>query len=375
MTTVVSSYHHPTYHIDSLDGIRGVAVIMVLLLHADWFNNGWIGVDLFFVLSGFLITGILRRSRGEPFYWQRFYIKRAARIFPPALLGITMIAVFWPHPSLIGLGGYLLSLGNIVNFTRFNILPLGHLWSLSVEEHYYLFWPFAVLRLPRRKLLWLLGAVIITTPLGRLAATYMLPRVEPSPTYYLTPFRIDGLALGSLLALLIEQRCWQERLKRWSGPGIVLTSAAYLFLWTVLGHSHFYPFSYSPSFNGIGYSLVAITGFLVVGYAYLLPDAVLTRILRQRVLVKVGEISYGLYVYSWILLVLIKHSWPLLSSREASLIHIVVSVGVSAILFKYYESPITAWGRRVAAQLATRATVTKKNDAPDTVRHVLETPV
>ena len=76
---------------------RGIAVLMVLLRHAGCFYTGWAGVDIFFVLSGFLITGILRTSRAQPFYWRRFYIKRATRILPPLLLGVAATALLWPH--------------------------------------------------------------------------------------------------------------------------------------------------------------------------------------------------------------------------------------------------------------------------------------
>src|ERR1700691_4147019 len=101
MATLVSSPRQQAHHIDSLDGIRGIAVLMVLFRHAGCFYTGWAGVDIFFVLSGFLITGILRTSRLEPFYWRRFYIKRATRILPPLLLGIAATALLWPHSSLV----------------------------------------------------------------------------------------------------------------------------------------------------------------------------------------------------------------------------------------------------------------------------------
>jgi peptidoglycan/LPS O-acetylase OafA/YrhL len=94
MATMVSSLRQQAHHIDSFDGIRGVAILLVLIMHAGWFDTGWVGADLFFVLSGFLITRILRKSRSEPFYWRRFYIKRATRILPPLLLGIAVAAVF-----------------------------------------------------------------------------------------------------------------------------------------------------------------------------------------------------------------------------------------------------------------------------------------
>jgi peptidoglycan/LPS O-acetylase OafA/YrhL len=340
-----------THHIDSFDGIRAVAVLMVLGLHADLFHNGWIGVDLFFVLSGFLITGILRRSRTEPFYWRRFYIKRATRIIPPILPAIAVAALFWKKASLLGAAGYLLSLGNITDMSRFTIYPLGHLWSLSVEEHYYFFWPFAVLLLSRRNLQWLLGAVIVAVPVARVLITPHLPPHDPYAVYLLTPFRIDGIAMGSMLALLLEEQSWQERLKKWAASGVILASVVYLTLWTIVGHVNFFPQAYSPLFNGIGYSLVAIISFFVIAYARLLPDALPTRILRNPWLRKLGVISYGVYVYSWTLLVFMRHAFPALSELQTGVIHIFVVVPLSAVLFKYYEQPITAWGKRKAAAL------------------------
>jgi len=363
METLVSSLRQPTHHIDSLDGIRGVAILMVLFMHAGWFDPGWVGVDLFFVLSGFLITGILRKTRSEPFYWRRFYIKRATRILPPLLLGIAVTALLWPHTSPIAIAGYALSLGNVVNMSRrFAIWPLIHLWSLSVEEHYYLIWPVVVLRLPRKQLQWLLLAIVVAAPLARLGFTYLLPKQEPYGIYYLTPFRIDGIALGSLLALLLEQRPWQERLTKWSWAGAVLASVVYLGLWAT--RAHFHPMAFDPIFNLTGYSVVVIIGFFVVAYACLRPDEIPTRILRNRLLTKLGVISYGVYVYSWILRALIGHYFTGLSTFYLGLIHILVSLPVSAVLFKYYEQPITNWGRRVTARMAAKANVATEDSFP-----------
>jgi peptidoglycan/LPS O-acetylase OafA/YrhL len=372
MATVVSAPRQQTHHIDSFDGIRGIAVLMVLSAHGTWFKSGWAGVDLFFVLSGFLITGILRRTRLEPFYWRRFYIKRATRILPPVLLGITLTVFLWPHPSLIGIGGYLFSLGDVVDLTRFDIVPLRHLWSLSVEEHYYLLWPLAVLRLSRRKLQWLLLAIVFIVPLGRVMFTYLVPKQEPYAIYFLTPFRIDGLALGSLLALLLEQGSWQERFKKWSGVGAALASGVYLGLWKILGPGQFFPEAYNPIFNGIGYLLLAVIAMFLIAYARLLPAAIPTRILRNRLLTKLGAISYGLYVYSWILMALIRRNFPPLSWLQAGLIHLAVSIPLSAVLFKYYERPITEWGRRMAARLAAKGDAAQTSAASDVERHVFE---
>ena len=96
-------------------------------------------------------------------------------------------------------------LGTSPTYTRFYVWPLEHLWSLSVEEHFYMLWPFAVLWLSRNKLQTFLVTLVLVLPIARLASTYLLPRHAPNVIYYLTPFRIDGIALGCLLALLLEE--------------------------------------------------------------------------------------------------------------------------------------------------------------------------
>jgi peptidoglycan/LPS O-acetylase OafA/YrhL len=339
-------------HINSFDGIRGLAILLVLMGHAGWLASGWVGVDLFFVLSGFLITRILRRSKDQRHYWRRFYIKRAARILPPLILVIAMVALLWPHLRPGGLLVYLLSFGNIADLTtRFNVWPLEHLWSLSVEEHFYMLWPFAVLRLSRSKLQKVLMLVVAGLPLARLAFTYLLPRHPPNVIYYLTPFRIDGIALGCLLALLLEDAVWQKVLRRWAATGALVFAGTYFILWTMLGHPHFFPFAYSAVFNATGYSLVALTSFFVIAFAYLHPAAPPTRLLCNPMLRGLGTISYGVYVYSWTLLQFAGLYFPHASPGTLGAAHIIVSVPVAAVLFCYYEQPITRWGKGVAFSL------------------------
>src|SRR6266481_5061394 len=123
--------------IDRLDGIRAVAILMVLLFHRGSLAFGWTGVELFFVLSGFLITGILRKMRTHERYWSRFYSRRAARILPPVLLLMLLysLAAKPPLPTILG---YTLFAGNVMNRTAYGRSILGSLWSLAVEEHFYL---------------------------------------------------------------------------------------------------------------------------------------------------------------------------------------------------------------------------------------------
>jgi peptidoglycan/LPS O-acetylase OafA/YrhL len=102
--------------IDRLDGVRAVAILMVLFFHRGYFAYGWTGVDLFFILSGFLITGALRKTRANPDYWSRFYMRRAARILPPVLLLMLLYSLaVKPHlPTIIG---YTLFAGNLMSYT------------------------------------------------------------------------------------------------------------------------------------------------------------------------------------------------------------------------------------------------------------------
>ena len=327
-------------------------MLLVLIGHAGWFADGWVGVDLFFVLSGFLITRILRQSKSQRYYWRRFYIKRVTRILPPLILSIAVVALLWPHPAPAGLLAYLLSFGNIADLTtRFNVWPLEHLWSLSIEEHFYVLWPFAILWFSRRKLQTFLIALVLGVPLARLAFTYLLPAHPPNLIYYLTPFRIDGIALGCLLALLLEETFWHKVLRKWAAAGALVMAGTYLTLWTMLGHSRFFPFAYSAIFNLLGYSLVALTASFVVAFAYLHPAALPTRLLGNPLLRALGIVSYGVYVYSWILLQFAGLYFPHASSARMGVAHIFLSVGVAALLFRYYERPITLWGKTMALSI------------------------
>ena len=101
-----------------LDGLRGVAVLMVFLLHHNYLNMGWMGVDVFFALSGFLITSILRRTREDERYWGEFWIKRVTRILPPLLLTIALVPIFGLHSNAGQLAAYVFSLGDYMAYSR-----------------------------------------------------------------------------------------------------------------------------------------------------------------------------------------------------------------------------------------------------------------
>ncbi|HTF65474.1 MAG TPA: acyltransferase [Edaphobacter sp.] len=182
--------------IPRLDGIRAIAILLVFFYHHRLLGgSGRAGVDLFFVLPGLLITRILRASSSKDHYWSRFYLKRSIRILPPLALLFALCLTLDPHMSLWTIAGYSLFLGNVMNITRYANELFLVLWSLAVEEHFYIFWPFAVKFLQRRTLITLVTCVLLIEPILRAAFT---PYIQGETVYYLTPFRLDSLAAGSL---------------------------------------------------------------------------------------------------------------------------------------------------------------------------------
>jgi peptidoglycan/LPS O-acetylase OafA/YrhL len=206
-------------HMPSLDSLRGVAVLMVILFHGfgsyawdsvlgrtwgglihSFIGCGRFGVNVFFVLSGFLITGLLMKARERKDFYQNFYIRRVLRILPVYLLVLMILRLWHVVDSRFVLASVLF----LANFSRLFGAPLGEygsLWSLAVEEHFYLLWPTCVRRITERTLVRILLAVVVTEPLLRLLASHLSSRID---IHYKTPFVLDFLAYGALLSLLIR---------------------------------------------------------------------------------------------------------------------------------------------------------------------------
>jgi peptidoglycan/LPS O-acetylase OafA/YrhL len=268
-----------------LDGIRAIAVLLVILFHLGYHVTfGWVGVQLFFVLSGYLITGILRKTKDRPDYWSRFYKRRAARILPPMLLIIFVCAALgkdWKLPTILG---YTFFAGNIMDFTRYGKTMLAPLWSLAVEEHFYLLWPLAVLLLNKRRLMILLACVLIAEPILRAFATPHFATF--APIYLLTPFQLDGLAAGSLLALFTEEDTVLSGQAWWLAlvPGLAFCTVPYRD-------------TNSVAFNALAYSYLALLFVAFVGWVVSLEDGFFYRLLSASPVAYIGRISYGIYLY------------------------------------------------------------------------------
>jgi len=253
-------------------------------------ESGWVGVQLFFVLSGFLITGILLDDRGAPRALRRFYVRRALRIFPLyyALLIVYFAVLPRVFPALQRPAGevvwYWLLLSNW-SWLAYGILPgIGHLWSLAVEEQFYVVWPWVALRVRPRTLAWVCVAIVV----GSLATRGVLhaAHVPDLWLYSATVCRADALAMGALVALAVRSDAWRARLARALRPvgvGALLALAALMAITHGLNRNN-------PLIQTWGYSLIAILSAALVAAAAR-PGAPALRVLGFF-----GKYSYAIYL-------------------------------------------------------------------------------
>lgn len=309
---------YPTHTtlIPALDGLRGIAIIFVLLHHLTtyrptrgidgWIASvplvGWWGVDLFFVLSGFLITGILIDARGGKRYFTSFYARRTLRIFPLYYLVLFLALVVLPnfaalHKVLVGPYPLPPLLPYWLYLTNFSVADRGLVhglldvsWSLAVEEQFYLVWAVVIWLCPPRLVGLLCGAIIVAEPLAR---WFALSRgVEPLTVYVLTWFRLDCLATGALLAWLLR-RGMLPSLDRWAPLAALVGVSGFIAITIESGNSWWW----NPLMQKVGFSLIALTAGAMLVSAVNRPAGHLwPRMLSATWLRAFGKYSYCLYL-------------------------------------------------------------------------------
>jgi len=265
----------------------------------------WTGVDLFFVLSGFLITGILLDTRGNERYFTSFYARRILRIFPLYYLILFLALVVLPkfpavHTVLIGQDAsvdlppqwpYWLYL------TNFSIADRGWVhgwvdvaWSLAIEEQFYLIWPLVVWLCPPRLVAWLCTAIFIAEVFARSGAR--ASDMPVLPIYVITWFRLDGLVIGALLAVALRRGIMPD-LGRLA-PIVVIVGVAGLIVVTIMGGHTWW---WNRRMQQFGYSLIAvIAGAMLVGAITRPADSLWPRMLSAGWLRAFGKYSYCLYL-------------------------------------------------------------------------------
>ena len=334
----------------SLDGLRGIAVLLVLLYHHGLLNSGWLGVDLFFVLSGYLITTILR-NHGTINFWSSFWIKRATRILPPLLLVLVATAALGFSLTLSQGMAYLFSMGDIAAYLRPDFEPLRPLWSLAVEEHFYLLWPFAVRYLKRKKLVLILLATVLAEPLLRAAASLFTH--DWQAVYFLTPFRLDGLCLGSLLAIVLEDSAMISKVTRLSAPAGMMSAAIWFALRVGLG-TRFTRDNPTIYYNAFNYALVSYGAACLIAYLITHPKSTMARLIGARWLAAIGLMSYGLYLYQ-----VPVHEVVIRYNRRAGYafwIDLVITFALAAASYLWYERPLMRLGKLWCVSLASPET-------------------
>lgn len=306
----------------ALDGVRGLAILLVIMMHfyrRELFHPfpvinmvtgrvaslGVYGVELFFVLSGFLITGILVDHKDEPRSLITFYLRRGVRIFP--LFYSILIILFFIVPKFADMDQSALDVQRyqgwiwtyMMNWPGLpkiwdlsDLFWVGHFWSLCVEEQYYLLWPAVVYLIPRRYL-WTACVGLVGLGMVSRGAGLIFDGDSPIIFKWDTFLRIDGLAIGSLIALALRQKSLLRLL-----PGRRTIRWGYLVLGMAMIGFVALPRGFDRSIYYVANGLIVVLlfGALVLEVVYVNPNGRLSRVLSNRMLVAFGKYSYGLYV-------------------------------------------------------------------------------
>jgi peptidoglycan/LPS O-acetylase OafA/YrhL len=355
-----------------LDSLRGLAILMVLFYHGfvtrqslDAFagfprffirlaSPGWAGVNLFFALSGFLITGILLDSKRHPQYYRRFYLRRALRILP-AYYGLLLLLALLGRYAMQGenvsfafLGLSVVYLANVT--ALFGVrMQFGVLWSLAVEEHFYLIWPIIVRNLNRRVVGVFALVIAVAATLARVVTWWLGYDYFAHYTWLVA----DALALGSLLAVLIRGPLGTR-----TGLKLILLAA---FLVTVALVLIDLPLHHPLAGGSLHLTALNLLCTTTVGGVLLLGASSWSFLVQHRILRFFGEISYGLYLLHMLVFNVFDNLQHRFFARVPSfkghfnvmsvrfLICASIAIGLAVLSRRYFEEPFLRLKDRVSS--------------------------
>ncbi|MFH7564609.1 acyltransferase family protein [Oceanimonas smirnovii] len=307
-----------TYRAD-IDGLRAIAVLTVILFHfnSQWLPGGFIGVDVFFVISGYIITRIIySEMNGGHFSFSQFYIKRIKRILPLFyLVSISSLLVSWfifTPDDLVRLADSIRYASVFIANTYFEknsgyfapaaeSMPLLHMWSLSVEEQFYFAWPLllflSVKFLSQAKRKWILVVVMLLL----VALSEYAARTNAASAYYLIQYRGSELLVGALLSMLVHDRsgslfAYESIISRLGMAG----AAALVLLFILLDEETVFP-GLNAFMVSVASAMIILNGELRKGLLY--------RLLSTRELALIGRLSFSLYLWHWPVLAIYRYSF------------------------------------------------------------------
>jgi peptidoglycan/LPS O-acetylase OafA/YrhL len=349
----------------ALDGLRGIAVILVIALHtfkraaeftahpvlhfiADLTSVGWVGVDIFFVLSGFLITSILLRTKTGAGYFKNFYVRRILRIFPLYYIGLAVLLALmpvldpdyapWIKSDLPYLLLYQQNWLSIYGFAGHGLTVfLSVTWSLAIEEQFYLLWPAVVYFSSEKNLLRISVGIMLFSLLSRVGLLLLWGDVNRAGNFFFfgTFTRFEELVVGGVLALLLTWPAWKERIRRYAGA-LFWTSLAVFFLLC----SRSFPSTPHPAYENVplivgSYTSAALFSAGLIGVLVTIPErSWVSRLFGNAVLTQWGKYSYSAYLFHVPIAVILldEFSHAFLKGWQAYTGYILLTYGLTFLL-------------------------------------------
>jgi peptidoglycan/LPS O-acetylase OafA/YrhL len=286
--------------IPSLDGLRTISVVFVVLSHylytiglGDNYNLGILGVRFFFVISGFLITGLLLKEldKTSTISLSKFYFRRTLRIFPPYYFYLLVIFLFAQTGIFrIPKESFYSPLAYVSNYLVANNWNLLHTWSLSVEEQFYLIFPFVLLFLGRKKLVWTLLALIIICPILRLADYQTFSESGKMWIYYGFHANADGLATGCLLSIFYAKlHATKYYRKILQSPMFIVFPISLILINSQINPRQFY--------LGVAFTISNFLIAICIDWAITNYDSLFGKFLNSAPMTKIGVMSYSIYLW------------------------------------------------------------------------------